>query len=240
MEQVGKIGALQQQVSLFQTLVTRHSGSPMGSPAIVRRRRKAEQEEEEGKEVIGLLSPLLIRKKKTHVSPSERVSMCAEHSWDCVAGQRPARLGFLEHQGQDERLVAPVASGAGVGLASEHQQLCLKPCCHDLNTRLFGCVGSSCWGRSLLADAPCPSCLPGYTREEGIKLEDEPGEVLGFIRHGEPGLPVEFARQVGKSLEPVTCGEELCNSPCCLFDNMMIFRADNWTALTNVRLLRRK
>ena len=91
------------------------------------------------------------------------------------------RLGFLEHQGQDERLVAPVASGAGVGLASEHQQLCLKPCCHDLNTRfslnkfyhqntkhlnrLFGCVGSSCWGRSLLADAPCPSCLPGYTRQ---------------------------------------------------------------------------
>ena len=95
------------QVSLFQTLVTRHSGSPMGSPAIVRRRMKDEQEEEEGKEVIGLLSPLLIRfvlnhseslmtlspprKKKTHVSPSERVSMCAEHSWDCVAGQRPAR-----------------------------------------------------------------------------------------------------------------------------------------------------
>ena len=94
------------------------------------------------------------------------------------------RLGFLEHQGQDERLVAPVASGAGVGLASEHQQLCLKPCCHDLNTRfslnkvyhqhtkqlnrLFGCVTSSCWGRSLLADAPCPSCLPGYTRQAQV------------------------------------------------------------------------
>ena len=59
------------------------------------------------------------------------------------------RLGFLEHQGQDERLVAPVASGAagsggcaggsgaaggGGGVASRHQ-LCLKPCCHDLNTR---------------------------------------------------------------------------------------------------------
>ena len=149
-----------------------------------------------------------------------------------------------------------------------------------------------------------------------------------YYRHGEPGLPVEFARQAGKSLEPVTwwviywqfwvfnylirlifshcvradarklnvlisSGEELCNSPCCLFDNMMIFRcnfsheimikhlwlrqcwnqnimislyqkeqrwskikyklkysishwsvhfnrADNWTALTNVRLLRRE
>ena len=51
-------------MSLFQTLVTRHSGSPMGSPAIVRRRRKAEQEEEEekeSKEAIRLLSPLVIR-----------------------------------------------------------------------------------------------------------------------------------------------------------------------------------
>ena len=50
------------QVSLFQTLVTRHSGSPMGSPAMVRRRRRDEKElEEESKEAIGLLSPLLIR-----------------------------------------------------------------------------------------------------------------------------------------------------------------------------------
>ena len=31
------------------------------------------------------------RKRKTQVSASERISMCAEHSWDCVAGQRPAR-----------------------------------------------------------------------------------------------------------------------------------------------------
>ena len=63
------------------------------------------------------------------------------------------RLGFLEHQGQDERLVAPVASGSGAGAvggaggagagaggagggsSSGLQQLCLKPCCHDLNTR---------------------------------------------------------------------------------------------------------
>ena len=49
------------------------------------------------------------------------------------------RLGFLEHQGQDERLVSPVASsaggaGAGGGGGAGHQ-LCLKPCCHDLNTR---------------------------------------------------------------------------------------------------------
>ena len=35
-----------------------------------------------------MISP---RKRKTQVSASERISMCAEHSWDCVAGQRPAR-----------------------------------------------------------------------------------------------------------------------------------------------------
>ena len=58
------------QVSLFQTLVTRHSGSPLGSPAMVRRRRREEQmmvnddkeeQDENNKEAIGILSPLLIR-----------------------------------------------------------------------------------------------------------------------------------------------------------------------------------
>ena len=29
-------------------------------------------------------------------------------------------------------------------------------------------------------------------------------KIVSNDRHGEPGLPVEFARQVGKSLEPVT------------------------------------
>ena len=57
------------QVSLFQTLVTRHTGSPLGSPAMVRRRRREEQmmvndkeeQDENNKEAIGILSPLLIR-----------------------------------------------------------------------------------------------------------------------------------------------------------------------------------
>ena len=57
-------------MSLFQTLVTRHSGTPLGSPALVRRRRREEQllgkeDKEEvdkcGKEILGLLSPVVIR-----------------------------------------------------------------------------------------------------------------------------------------------------------------------------------
>ena len=65
-------------MSLFQTLVTRHSGTPLGSPALVRRRREEqlldkedkEDKEEEvdkeevhkcGKEILGLLSPVVIR-----------------------------------------------------------------------------------------------------------------------------------------------------------------------------------
>ena len=39
---------------------------------------------------------------------------------------------------------------------------------------------------------------------KGVPLEDEPGEVLGFIRHGEVGLPLEFSRQEGKHLQPVS------------------------------------
>ena len=59
-------------MSLFQTLVTRHSGTPLGSPALVRRRReeqlldKEDKEDKEevdkcGKEILGLLSPVVIR-----------------------------------------------------------------------------------------------------------------------------------------------------------------------------------
>ena len=60
-------------MSLFQTLVTRHSGTPLGSPALVRRRKREEQlldkedkeDKEEvdkcGKEILGLLSPVVIR-----------------------------------------------------------------------------------------------------------------------------------------------------------------------------------
>ena len=57
-------------MSLFQTLVTRHSGTPLGSPSLVRRRRREEQlldkeDKEEvdkcGKEILGLLSPVVIR-----------------------------------------------------------------------------------------------------------------------------------------------------------------------------------
>lgn len=39
-----------------------------------------------------------------------------------------------------------------------------------------------------------------------------------------------------KVLTPVTRADQLCNLACCLLDNMMIFEADNWTALKNVRL----
>ena len=59
-------------MSLFQTLVTRHSGTPLGSPALVRRRREEQlldnedrEDKEEvhkcGKEILGLLSPVVIR-----------------------------------------------------------------------------------------------------------------------------------------------------------------------------------
>ena len=60
-------------MSLFQTLVTRHSGTPLGSPALVRRRKREEQlldkEDKEDKEevdkcaneILGLLSPVVIR-----------------------------------------------------------------------------------------------------------------------------------------------------------------------------------
>jgi hypothetical protein len=109
--------------------------------------------------------------------------------------------------------------------------LCSRPCCHALNTRLFGCLAAACWGRGRLADRPCPACCPGEEREEGKELGSVPGEVLGFLRHGEPLLPAELARQQGKHLAPVTRPEDLCNSPCCLFDNMMIFRHMPWPSV---------
>ena len=61
-------------------------------------------------------------------------------------------------------------------------------------------------------------------------IEDEQEEVLGFVRHS-PLLAV-----TSKVLTPVTRADQLCNLACCLLDNMMIFEADNWTALKNVRL----
>ena len=66
--------------------------------------------------------------------------------------------------------------------------------------------------------------------EEIIYIEEEQEEVLGFIRH-DPHLPV-----TKKVLSPLVRGDQLCNASCCLYDNMMIFQADNWTALKNIRL----
>ena len=66
--------------------------------------------------------------------------------------------------------------------------------------------------------------------ERLVTIEEESEEVLGFIQHS-PYLHV-----TKKFLSPVTRGDQLCNESCCLYDNMMIFEADNWTALKNVRL----
>ena len=63
-----------------------------------------------------------------------------------------------------------------------------------------------------------------------VCIEDEKEEVLGFVRHS------PFLSVTKKVLTPVTKADQLCNSSCCLLDNMMIFEADNWTALKNVRL----
>ena len=68
--------------------------------------------------------------------------------------------------------------------------------------------------------------------EEVIYIEEEQEEVLGFVQHS-PHLNV-----TKKVLSPLTRGDQLCNDSCCLFDNMMIFQADNWTALKNVRLIK--
>ena len=152
--------------------------------------------------------------------------MCKEHNWDCVAGQRQARLGFLSH---------PADSLKVVGFVGGRNTLCLEQCCWAVNTRLFGCVRTCCWGRVYKADTVCkaPCCGgDGEQLEEGlvIYIEEEKEEVLGFVHHN-PHLPV-----TKKVLSPLTRGDQLCNESCCLYDNMMIFEADNWTALKNVRL----
>ena len=66
--------------------------------------------------------------------------------------------------------------------------------------------------------------------EDYVCIENEKEEVLGFVRHS------PFLSITKKVLTPVTQADQLCNEACCLLDNMMIFEADNWTALTNVRL----
>ena len=63
-----------------------------------------------------------------------------------------------------------------------------------------------------------------------MRIEDEKEEVLGFVRHS------PFLSFTKKVLTPVQRADQLCNNSCCLLDNMMIFQADNWTALRNVRL----
>ena len=63
-----------------------------------------------------------------------------------------------------------------------------------------------------------------------VCIEDEKEEVLGFVRHS------PFLSVTKKVLTPVLRADQLCNNSCCLLDNMMIFEADNWTALKNVRL----
>ena len=154
--------------------------------------------------------------------------MCKEHNWDCVAGQRPARLGFFTH---------PPDCPKVVGYVGGWDTLCLGQCCLAVNTRLFGCVKTCCWGRVYKADTVCIAlCCGGddviLQEEEVIYIEEEQEEVLGFVQHS-PHLNV-----TKKVLSPLTRGDQLCNDSCCLFDNMMIFQADNWTALKNVRLIK--
>ena len=72
--------------------------------------------------------------------------MCKEHSWDCVSGQRPVRLGFRRHEPGAEKVL---------GVVSARDGLCLASCCLEVNTRLFGCVAVCCWGRVSLSDRRC-------------------------------------------------------------------------------------
>ena len=163
-----------------------------------------------------------------------------EHSWDCVLAQRPVRLGFMSH---------PAGSEKVLGKVSRLSSLCLSSCCLATNTRLFGCVRPCCWGRVSLSDSLCvETCCGGSGTRTTVSLllshpgslissqeklrciEEEEGEVLGFIQHS------PFLSVTKKVLSPVRKAEQLCNNSCCLLDNMMIFQADNWTALRNVRL----
>ena len=165
-----------------------------------------------------------------------------EHGWDCVLEQRPVRLGLMKH---------PAGSEKVLGRVSRLSSLCVWDCCLSTNTRLFGCVRTCCWGRVSLSDRDCQeSCCGGqpdlnpqvcqtvrplgqvvsFSRQEFTPIEEEEGEVLGFVKHS------PFLSVTKKVLSPVTSADQLCNSSCCLLDNMMLFNADNWTALKNVRL----
>ena len=90
------------------------------------------------------------------------ISLSQEHSWDCVLGQRPVRLGFMSHPPGSEKVLGKVSS-----LAS----LCLSPCCLHTNTRLFGCVRACCWGRVSLSDSSCVEICCGGT---GIRTTVSP------------------------------------------------------------------
>ena len=160
-----------------------------------------------------------------------------------MLAQRPVRLGFMSH---------PAGSEAVLGQVWSLASLCLAPCCLATNTRLFGCVQPCCWGRVSLSDSLCVETCCGGTgirtrvgqgspssirtvscislQEKLRCIEEEEGEVLGFIQHS------PFLSVTKKVLRPVRKAEQLCNNSCCLLDNMMIFQADNWTALRNVRL----
>ena len=40
-------------------------------------------------------------------------------------------------------------------MVTSRDGLCLASCCLEINTRLFGCVASCCWGRVSLSDRRC-------------------------------------------------------------------------------------
>ena len=95
--------------------------------------------------------------------------MCKEHSWDCVQGQRPVRLGFRRHEPGAEKVLGVVSSRDG---------LCLASCCLEVNTRLFGCVAACCWGRVSLSDRRCvEKCCGG----SGISQVSSQCEILEFF-----------------------------------------------------------
>ena len=98
--------------------------------------------------------------------------MCKEHSWDCVQGQRPVRLGFRRHEPGGEKVLGVVSSRDG---------LCLASCCLEVNTRLFGCVAACCWGRVSLSDRRCAEkCCGG----SGISQVSSQCEILEFFYAG--------------------------------------------------------
>ena len=93
----------------------------------------------------------------------EVVCLCQEHSWNCVLGQRPIRLGFMKH---------PEGSEKVLGKVSRLSSLCLAACCLPTNIRLFGCVRPCCWGRVSLSDSPClETCCGGRPDTPRVSLD---------------------------------------------------------------------